>query len=152
MSDAASAHLAVNPCGFTQDKLIDLLKEASLNSTVPALFTNYFFANNKNPTKHPKRDELASDDMPRCKKCGCTIGEHLSVTVADAAMLKTSPKRQRDEAWKLSIRVSKGASSTLATATLPTSRTTACARWFYTVRSASHRHERSGCGAVLWVA
>ena len=91
MSDAASAHLAVNPCGFTQDKLIDLLKEASLNSTVPALFTNYFFANNKNPTKHPKRDELASDDMPRCKKCVCTIGEHLSVTVADATVLETSP-------------------------------------------------------------
>ena len=76
MSNAASVHPAPKSCGRNRRELEDLLKEASLTSTVPALFTNYFFTNNKNPTKHPKRDDLASDDMPRCIKCGCTIDEY----------------------------------------------------------------------------
>ena len=45
MSVAAPAHPALKLCGFTQDELDDLLKEASFNPTAPALFSNYFFNN-----------------------------------------------------------------------------------------------------------
>ena len=78
MSVAASAHPAPKPCGFTQDKLIDLLKEADKNAI---RFDRYFFTNNTYasqvvPSQFLPRDDLLPD-MPRCRECGKTIGEHL---------------------------------------------------------------------------
>ena len=73
MSDAASAHPAFKPCGFTKGDLIDL----NAKHFQQPLWSSYFFTNNNNPTKHLKRVDLASDDMPRCIKCGKTIDEHL---------------------------------------------------------------------------
>ena len=112
MSDAALAHPALKPCGFTRDKLDDLNAK---HFQQPA-WSSYFFNNvtgsairSDGTQKYPRRDDV-EDDTPRCNGCGCTIGEHRCVAAADPEALKTSPKRRRDEAWKLSIRITKGAS------------------------------------------
>ena len=81
MSNAASVHPAPKSCGRNRRELDDLrarIKKGDLDNA------DYFFTNNKNPTKHPKRNELESDDMPRCKKCGCTFDEHLSAMASAA--------------------------------------------------------------------
>ena len=79
MSNAASAHPAHTPCGFTKRELIDLLKEADKNAI---RFDRYFFNNVTGSAircdgtqKYPRRDDV-DDDMVRCKECGSTIGEH----------------------------------------------------------------------------
>ena len=112
MSDAALAHPALKPCGFTKGELIDL----NAKHFQQPVWSSYFFTNvtgsairSDGTQKYPRRDDV-DDDTPRCKECGCTIGEHRSVAAADPEALKTSPKRRRDEAWKLSIRITKGAS------------------------------------------
>ena len=63
---------APSPCGFAKQELIVLLGPRGT-----PLDVRYFFTNNNNPTKHPKRDDLMSDDISRCLQCGNTIAEHL---------------------------------------------------------------------------
>ena len=105
-TSSPQAQLALKPCGFTKGELIDLLKQADKDEVK---FDRYFFTNVPGTKKHPTREEL-DDTLVRCLECGCTIGEHVIVSVVNAEALKTSPKRQRDESWKLAIRVIKGAS------------------------------------------
>jgi hypothetical protein len=68
---AASAQPAGKPCGRTQSKLDELLKDAMYDSAQPA-FKAFFFTD---PTDLNPRTGKASH-IPRCLKCGCTIDEH----------------------------------------------------------------------------
>ena len=97
MSTAASsspqAQPAIRPCGRTQDKLDDLLKQSNYNSDSPA-FKMYFFTNNTFASRdvplefRPRPDLLV--DLPRCLQCGGTIAEHLSA-MASAAVSAHPP-------------------------------------------------------------
>ena len=102
-TSSPQAQLALKPCGFTKGELIDLLKQADKDEVK---FDRYFFRTT--PPRHLNQIRI-NDDLVRCTKCGSTIDEHPNAD-AQAEKLKTPPKRQRDESWKLAIRVIKGAS------------------------------------------
>jgi len=59
-------------CGYTQATLVGVktdIKKGELD------YEDYFFKNKDGTKQHPALDDL-DDDIDRCKKCGCTIGEH----------------------------------------------------------------------------
>ena len=91
MSDAASAHPGHKPCGFTQDELIDLrarIKKGELDNA-DYFFTNDTYGSQDVPSQFLPRDDLLPD-MPRCRECGKTIGEHRP----EAALMNEEHRQQ----------------------------------------------------------
>ena len=80
MSDAASAHPALKPCGFAKGELIDL----NAKHFQQPVWSSYFFTNVPGSANLPDgtqkfspRNDLAVNEV-RCGECGKTIGEHLN--------------------------------------------------------------------------
>ena len=90
MSDAASAHPALKPCGFAKGELIDL----NAKHFQQPVWSSYFFTNVPGSANLPDgtqkfspRNDLAVNEV-RCGECGKTIGEHAAEAIGEDARLQ----------------------------------------------------------------